>query len=303
MRKIGIVTDSHSSITQELAKKMEIMVISMPFYFDETCYYEDVTLTREAFFARLKSGANVSTSQPSPAAVMEAWDKALESYETILYIPISSGLSSSCDTARMLAQDEAYEEKVFVVDNGRVSTLMHQSILDAIDLVEAGYSAPECKEILERVRDRMNIYVAVSDLTYLKRGGRISASSAALGSLLNIKPILAFDVGKLEAFKNCRGTKKARVAMIEALKNDLLTKFSEEYEAGEVRILAASSADKETTDSWLDQIREAFPGEEILCDDLSLGVSCHIGPDGLGIGCSCRPKELYTLDQQRRAQA
>ena len=141
MRKIGIVTDSHSSITQEMAKKLEIMVLSMPFYFDETCYYEDVTLTREAFFNRLKSGANVSTSQPSPAAVMEIWDKALESYESILYIPISSGLSSSCDTANMLAQDEAYEDRVFVVDNGRVSTLMHQSVLDAIDLIEAGYSA------------------------------------------------------------------------------------------------------------------------------------------------------------------
>ncbi len=303
MRKIGIVTDSHSSITQKMAGRLEIMVLSMPFYFDETCYYEDVTLTREAFFSRLKSGANVSTSQPSPAAVMEIWDKALALYDTILYIPISSGLSSSCDTANMLALDEPYEGRVFVVDNGRVSTLMHQSILDAIDLIEAGYSAAECKEILERVRDRMNIYVAVSDLTYLKRGGRISASSAAIGSLLNIKPILSFDVGKLDSFKNCRGTKKARTVMIEALKNDLLTKFSEEYEAGEVRILAASSADTETTEGWLEQIREAFPGEDILRDDLSLGVSCHIGPDGLGIGCSCRPKELYALDKAKGGQA
>ncbi len=293
MNKPGIITDSHSGITQALAKKLGIRVLAMPFYFGDTCYYEDVTLDRTDFFNRLRKGAEVSTSQPSPSEVMDVWREALKTYDTILYIPISSGLSSSCDTASMLAREDEFEGRVYVVDNGRVSTPMHQSVQDAIDLVEAGYSAQECKEILERDRAKMNIYVAVSDLTYLRRGGRISAGTATIGSLLHIKPILSFDVGKLSSYKNCRGMKKARQAMIEAMKQDLETKFKEDYDAGEVRILAASSADEETTASWLEEIRKAFPDTEVVCDDLSLGVSCHIGPDGLGIGCSCRPKELH----------
>ena len=292
MRKIGIVTDSRSGISQKLANELEIDVIPMPFYFGDTCYFEDVSISRADFFARLKNGEDVSTSQPSPQTVMDAWKKALERYETILHIPISSGLSSSCETAIMLAGKDEFKDRVFVVDNGRVSTPMHQSILDAIDLVEAGYSAAQCKEILERVRAKMNIYVAVSDLSYLRIGGRISGSTAAIGSLLNIKPILCFDVGKLQSFKNCRGAKKARQTMIEALRHDLETIFKEDYEAGRVRLVAASSADEKLTISWLQEIRAAFPDMDVYCDDLSLGVSCHIGPDGLGIGFSCRPKEL-----------
>ena len=292
MRKTGIVTDSHSGIPQRVARELGIDVIPMPFYFGDTCYYEDISISRDEFFTRLKNGEDVSTSQPSPKEVMDAWDKALEMYETILHIPISSGLSSSCEAAMMLAGNEKYKDRVFVVDNGRVATPMHQSVLDAIDLVKAGYSAARCKEILERVRAKMNIYVAVSDLSFLRRGGRISGGTAAIGSLLNIKPILCFDVGKLQSFKNCRGVKKARQAMIEALRQDLETKFKEDYEAGRVRLLAATSADKDMTISWLQEIREAFPGQDVYCDDLSLGVSCHIGPDGLGIGFSCRPKEL-----------
>ncbi len=292
MRKTGIVTDSHSSISQKLTKELEIEVIPMPFYFGDTCYYEDVSISRTDFFTRLKNGEDASTSQPSPQTVTDTWRNALKTYETILHIPISSGLSGSCETAMMLAGEDEFKDRVFVVDNGRVSTPMHQSILDAIALIEAGYSAAQCKEILERVRAKMNIYVAVSDLSYLRRSGRISGSTAAIGSLLNIKPILCFDVGQLSSFKNCRGTKKARQTMIEALRHDLETKFKEDYDAGRVQILAATSADEKLTNAWLQEIQEAFPGMDVYCDDLSLGVSCHIGPDGLGIGFSCRPEEL-----------
>ena len=292
MRETGIVTDSHSSISQKLTKELEIEVIPMPFYFGDTCYYEDVSISRTDFFTRLKNGEDASTSQPSPQTVTDTWRNALKTYETILHIPISSGLSGSCETAMMLAGEDEFKDKVFVVDNGRVSTPMHQSILDAIALIEAGYSAAQCKEILERVRAKMNIYVAVSDLSYLRRGGRISGSTAAIGSLLNINPILCFDVGQLSSFKNCRGTKKARQTMIEALRHDLETKFKEDYDAGRVQILAATSADEKLTNAWLQEIQEAFPGMDVYCDDLSLGVSCHIGPDGLGIGFSCRPEEL-----------
>lgn len=290
MKKIGVITDSHSGITQKQAKELDIMVLPMPFYFDEECYYEDVNLSREEFFQRLDSGSKVATSQPSPADVMKLWEEGLEKYEQTIYLPISSGLSGSCGAALAMAQEPPYEGRIFVVDNGRVSTALHRSVLDALELIEEGYTAPQIKEILEESRDKMVIYVGVETLEHLKRGGRISTATAALGTVLNIKPVLKFDVGTLDTFKKCHGFSKARKAMIEAMQHDLNTTFREWKEKGEVYLLAASSSSKETTEEWVQEIREAFPGMEILCDDLSMGVSCHIGQGGLGIGCSCRPK-------------
>lgn len=290
MKKIGVITDSHSGITQKQAQELGIMVLPMPFYFDDACYYEDITLSREDFFEKLDSGITVVTSQPSPADVMKLWDEGLKRYEQIVYIPISSGLSGSCASALSLAQEEPYSGNVFVVDNGRVSTPLHRSVLDALELIEEGYSAPEIKDILEESRDKMVIYVSVETLEHLKRGGRISPATAALGTVLNIKPVLKFDVGTLDTFKKCRGTSKARKVMIEAMKQDLETTFREWYEKGEVYLLAASSSSKEVTNEWVQEIKEAFPGMEVMCDNLSLGVSCHIGQGGLGIGCSCRPR-------------
>ncbi len=290
MKKIGVITDSHSGITQKQAKELDIMVLPMPFYFDEECYYEDVNLSREEFFQRLDSGSKVATSQPSPADVMKLWEEGLEKYEQIIYLPISSGLSGSCGAALAMAQEPPYEGRIFVVDNGRVSTALHRSVLDALELIEEGYTAPQIKEILEESRDKMVIYVGVETLEHLKRGGRISPATAALGTVLNIKPVLKFDVGTLDTFKKCHGFSKARKAMIEAMQHDLNTTFREWKEKGEVYLLAASSSSKEATEEWVQEIREAFPGMEILCDDLSMGVSCHIGQGGLGIGCSCRPK-------------
>lgn len=152
MKETGIVTDSHSSIGQEKAEELGIMVLPMPFYIGEECFYEGVTLSREKFFQKLDSGVEITTSQPSPTEVMKLWDRALEEYRTILYLPISSGLSGSCETAEILAREESYEGRVFVVDNGRVSTPLHRSVLDALELVDEGYSAAEIKEILEKVR-------------------------------------------------------------------------------------------------------------------------------------------------------
>lgn len=290
MKKIGIITDSHSSITQQEAQKLGIKVLPMPFYIDETCYYEDVDITRDDFLRKLEQGANVSTSQPSPADVLQLWDEALEEYEQVLYIPISSGLSGSCMTAQGLAQDEPYEGRVFVVDNGRVSTLLHRSVLDALELVEEGYSAEEIKEILEKSRAEQVIYIGVTTLEYLKRGGRVNAATAAIGSVLNIKPVLKFDVGTLDMFQKSRGVAKMKKKMLEAMQHDFETVFKDKYDNNEVYLVAASSASKEETDKWVQEIKAAFPGMEVLCDELSLGVSCHIGPGGLGIGCSCRPE-------------
>lgn len=289
MKPTGIVTDSHSSIGAGEARRLGVRVLPMPFYIDNECFYENVTLTRQEFFRRLDSGARITTSQPAPAEVMEIWDQALEEYEQILYIPISSGLSGSCQTAGMLAREEPYEGRVFVVDNGRVATLQHRSVLDAWEMIQEGYGAETIRKVLEAYRDRMNIYVGVETLEHLKQGGRISAATAAIGSILNIKPVLQFDVGTLETYRKCRGMEKARKAMLEAVHHDFATKFRHWADKGEIYLLAASSAADPVTADWVEEIRREFPGMDVLCDDLSLGVSCHIGQGGLGIGYSCRP--------------
>ena len=205
-------------------------------------------------------------------------------------MPISSGLSGSCNTARMLAQQDEFEGKVFVVDNGRISTPMHRSILDALELIEKGYGAEEIKNILEAAKNKMSRYIAVETLEHLKNGGRISATSAAIGTALNIKPILQLNVGLLESYKKVRGMKKAKREMLESMKQDFETKFKKAYEKGEIYLLAASSADEETTQKWVEEIKAYFPGMDVLCDNLSLGISCHTGEGALGIGCSCKPK-------------
>lgn len=289
MKAIGVVTDSHGGISQEEAKKLGVKVLPMPFYFEDDCYYEGVSITREEFFKRLREGEKVSTSQPSPEAVVEIWRESLQEFEKILYMPLSSGLSGSCNTAKMLAQEEEFVGKVFVVDNGRISTPMHRSILDSLELIEEGYSAEKIWEMLEASRDKMSIYIAVETLEYLKKGGRITPATAALGTILNIKPILKLDVGVLDNYKKCRGMKKARREMLEAMKQDFQTRFREYYDKGEIYLMAASSADEETTRGWIEEIQEFFPGMEVLCDDLSMGISCHTGEGALGIGCSCKP--------------
>ncbi|MBE5927123.1 MAG: DegV family protein [Lachnospiraceae bacterium] len=290
MKKIGIVTDSHSGISHKEAEKLGIVVLPMPFYIEDKCYYEEVSITREDFFEQLNSGKKVTTSQPSPDEVMNLWRKCLEEYENILYIPMSSGLSGSCNTAMMLAMDEEFEGKVYVVDNGRISTPLHRSILDAIELTEEGYSAEEIKNILESSKEEMVIYLGVETLEYLKKGGRITPATAAIGNMLNIKPVLKFDVGVLETYRKCRGMHKVRKEMLEAIKNDFETTYKEQYENGDVYLLAASSADEVTTQDWISQIQECFPEMEILCDNLSLGISCHTGEGALGVGLSCKPK-------------
>ena len=289
MKKTGILTDSHSGITQEEAKKLGIYVLPMPFYINDQCHYEGKDISREEFIELLKNDENVSTSQPSPEAVMNLWDEILKEYEELVYIPISSGLSGSCSTAMAMVQNDDYEGKVFVVDNGRVSTPMKQSVLDAIELLNEGCSAKEIKNRLEDAKGKMGIFVAVDDLKYLKKGGRISSSVALVGGMLKVKPILKFDIGTLDSFKNCRGLIKAKTVMIEEVKRIVTTDYAEDFEKGNVHILAASSADEEETKKWVNEIQEAFPGIKVLWDYLPMGITCHIGPGGLGIGYSVRP--------------
>ena len=290
MKRVGIVTDSHGGISLAEAEKLGVKVVPMPFYFGDDCYYEGVSISREEFFRRLNEGDSVSTSQPSPEAVMKAWSEALTEYEKVLYMPISSGLSGSCNTAKMLASEEEFEGKVFVVDNGRVATPMHRSILDALELIEEGFSAEEVQMMLETAGNKMSIYIAVETLEHLKIGGRITPATAAIGTVLNIKPILKLNTGVLETYKKSRGMKKARQEMLAAMKNDFEVTFKEYADNNEIYLMAASSADDATTQEWVEEIKEYFPGMEVLCDDLSLGICCHTGEGALGIGCSCRPR-------------
>lgn len=292
MRRTGVITDSYSGISVKEAKELGVAVLPMPFYCGEESFYEGVSVTREAFFEKLNSGSKVSTSQASPADIMKIWRDELEKYEQVVYIPLSSGLSGACQTAIMLSQEDEFENRVFVVDNRRISVPMYRSVLDALELIEEGFSAKEVKEILENEKDKAVIYIAVETLEFLKKGGRISASSATIGTALNIKPILKCETENLFAFKKCRGIKKARKEMLEAMKNDLEDTFKEYADRDEVYLMAATSADEETTKGWLDEIKAFFPEMDVICMPLTLGISCHTGEGALGIACSCKPKRM-----------
>lgn len=291
MKTIGIITDSHSGISQKDAEDLGILVLPMPFYCEEECFYEGVSIDRELFFEKLRGGQTVSTSQPSPAEVIDIWLKGLEKFDELLYIPLSSGLSGACGTAMMLAQEDVFEDKVFVVDNGRISVPLRRSILDAVELAKEELSASEIKDILEKSKNDMSIYLGVETLEYLKKGGRITPATAAIGSALNIKPILRVDTGKLDTYKKCRGMKKVKKELLDAMKHDLATTFKEQYEAGEITLMAASSADEETAMAWVEEIKKNFPGMDVMYDHLSMGISCHTGEGALGIGCSCKPRK------------
>lgn len=290
MASVRIVTDSHSSITPQEAEKLGITVLPMRFSVDGEECFEGITLTREMFFKKLAEGADVKSSQPAPQYLINSWEKLLNDCDELVYIPISSGISGSCATAQVLASEEQFGGRVFVVDNGRVATPMYRSVLDAVELAGEGYTGAEIKRMLEAQRADMTIYVALDTLEHLKKGGRISGTTAALGTLLNIKPIAQFDVGDLHVYKKCRSMKAARVAMIEALRHDLETKFKSFYDEGNVYIQAAYSTDENTAADWVHEIEAAFPGYEVLSAPLSLAVCCHIGENSLGIGCSCKIK-------------
>ena len=289
---VQIITDSHSGMSRREAEELGVLRLSMPFALDGVDYLEDNAPDRETFFAKLSAGAVMSTSQSSPAEIMALWDEALKHHDQVVFMPLSSGLSGACATAKILADEPEYEGKVFVVDNGRIATPLYRSVLDALEMAQKGMDGAEICRALEDSREEMSIYVAANTLEYLKRGGRVSATTAAVGTLLGIRPVLHLDVGVLTGFKNPRGLAGAKKTMIEAMRNDLETKFREQYESGNVHLLAASNGSPEMVEKWIGEIQNAFPGMEVQYAPLSLGISCHIGPDALGIGCSCVPAVL-----------
>lgn len=282
MGKIAIVTDSNSGITQSQAKELGIYVLPMPFMINEETFYEDITLSQEAFYEKLSEGAHVITSQPTPDSVMKLWDELLEEYDEIVHIPMSSGLSGSCQSASVLAQQ--YEGKVQVVNNQRISVTQRQSALDAKKLAEDGKNAAEIKKFLEDDKFSSSIYIMLDTLYYLKKGGRITPAAAALGTILKIKPVLQIQGERLDAFAKARTVTQGKNLMINAIRNDMENRFGGVREEN-IWLQVAYTYDKAAADQLKAEVQEAFPGFDIHMDPLSLSVACHIGPGALAVAC------------------
>ncbi len=280
MKKVAIATDSNSGITQAEAQTLGIRVLPMPFYINEELFFEDVTLTQEAFYCRLAEDADISTSQPSPGDVTDLWEKLLESHDQVVYIPMSSGLSASCETALMLSSD--YRGRVFVVDNQRISITQRQSVLDALEMARAGMDGQAIHDVLVRERLESSIYITVDTLKYLKKGGRVTAAGAAIGTVLNIKPVLTIQGAKLDAFAKARGWKSAKKIMLDAMERDIAQRFAGQ----EIHLAAAYTCTDEEAKEWKGELEARFPGYEIHMDRLSLSVACHIGAGSMAVGCS-----------------
>lgn len=282
MKKIAIVTDSNSGITQAKAKELGITVLPMPFFINEELFFEDISLSQDEFYQRLENDADISTSQPSPGDVIDLWDKLLKEYEEIVHIPMSSGLSSTCETALSLAQD--YDGKVQVVDNKRISVTLVESVMDAMRLRDAGKSAAEIKEILEHEWAEATIYITVDTLKYLKKGGRVTPAAAALGTVLNLKPVLTIQGDKLDAYAKVRGWKAAKKTMLKAIQKDMKERFAGQEEKLVLGMAYGGNPDEAA--EWKAEIQAAFPGYEVKDAPLSLSVACHIGKGALAITCT-----------------
>lgn len=283
MSKIAIVTDSNSGITQAGGKELGVFVLPMPFMIDGETYFEDINLSQEQFYEMLTSGADISTSQPSPESVTSFWDNILKEYDEIVHIPMSSGLSGSCQSAMMLAQD--YDGKVQVVNNQRISVTQRQSALDAKLLAANGMSAKEIKQFLEEDKFNSSIYIMLDTLYYLKKGGRITPAAAAIGTMLRLKPVLTIQGDKLDAFAKARTSTQGKSMMINAIRNDICTRFGGLTEDKHIWMQVAYTHDVEAALALKAEVEEQFPGYDVHMDPLSLSVACHIGPGALAVAC------------------
>lgn len=285
MSKIAIVTDSNSGITQNQAKELGIYVLPMPFMIDGETYFEEITLSQEEFYNKLAQNADISTSQPSPESITQLWDTLLQENDEIVHIPMSSGLSGSCQTAAMLAQD--YDGKVHVVNNQRISVTQKQSTFDAMELAKEGKSGSEIKDILEADKFNSSIYIMIDTLYYLKKGGRITPAAAALGTLLRLKPVLQIQGEKLDAFAKARTVAQAKSIMINAIKSDIEKRFGGLTPDNQICLALAHTQNAEAVKVFQKEIQAQFPNYPIVAvDPLSLSVSCHIGPGSLAVTCS-----------------
>lgn len=284
MTKIAIVTDSNSGITQVQATELGISVLPMPFMINEETFFEDISLTQDEFYSKLEDGAQIGTSQPSPDAVLSLWKELLGTHDEIIHIPMSSGLSGSCQSAMMLSAD--FDGKVQVVNNQRISVTQRQSVLDAIMLAKKGMNASEIKDFLEKDKSNSSIYIMLDTLYYLKKGGRITPAAAALGTILKLKPVLTIQGDKLDAFAKARTTNQGKSIMITAIRNDIVNRFGGLTEDKGIWLQIAHTHNESAAMQLKEELAQEFPGYDIHIDPLSLSVACHIGPGALAIACT-----------------
>lgn len=290
--KIAVVTDSNSGITQAQAKEMGVAVLPMPFMIDGETYYEDITLTREQFYQRLKNNADIATSQPTPDSILKMWDKLLKEYDQIIHIPMSSGLSGSCSTAMMLAGEDEYEGKVFVVDNRRISVTQYQSVKDAQMLAAMGMDGTQIKKRLEETAADSVIFITVDTLKYLKKGGRITPAAAALGTLLKIKPVLIILGEKLDSFAKARTMKQAKTMMMNAIQKELDGRLHDS-ECRNCHLAIAHTDNEEAALEFKKEVEERFPNADVYMAPLSLSIACHIGPGSLAVTATRKMEEEH----------
>lgn len=281
-QKIAVVTDSNSGITQRQAAEYGVYVLPMPFMIDDETFYEDINLDQKRFYEKLEGGADVVTSQPAPDSVLTLWEKLLKDYDEIVHIPMSSGLSGSCQSAVMLARD--FDGKVQVVNNQRISVTQRQSVLDAKLLAEKGESAARIKEILEQDKFNSSIYIMLDTLYYLKKGGRITPAAAAIGTILKLKPVLQIQGEKLDAFAKARTTNQGKQIMINAIQNDMETRFGG-ARADNIWLQVAYTKNDKAAEQFAEELKEHFGEFDMVCNPLSLSVACHIGPGALAVAC------------------
>lgn len=284
MSRIAVITDSNSGINFEDAKELGIKVLPMPFLIDGKTYFEEISLSHEQFFEKLENDVDISTSQPSPESVMKIWDEALEEADEVVYIPMSSGLSSSCHTALMLADD--YDGKVQVVDNQRISVTQRQSVLDAMELAKRGLTAVQIKEKLEKVKFESSIYIMLDTLKYLKKGGRITPAAAAFGSALRLKPVLTIQGEKLDAYTIAKTKKQGVKKMLAAIEDDINKRFGGTDHMENIHMEIAHTKNPEAAEDLKQQIIEKFGVTEVDLYPLSLSIACHIGPGSIAVACS-----------------
>lgn len=287
MKKVLIITDSNSGITQREANQLGIKVVPMPFVINGEEYFEEISLSQESFYELLKNpDISIATSQPSSYYIQDLWNESLKEYETIVHIPMSSGLSSSCQTAINLSHTDEFEGKVFVVDNQRISITLKEAVYEAVELAKLGKSASEISDYLTKTKFVSSIYIMVDTLKYLKRGGRVTPAAALLGSMLRIKPVLQIRGYKLDAFYKALNMKQAKMKMIEQIKLDLNGEFAEYYKQGKMVISLAHTQNFEEIKKFKEEVKKAIPDVEIrFVDPLSLSVSCHIGPGAIAVAC------------------